>query len=197
MTQKWILKVLTASCALLFATLEVFALPKSPNSQSVGQGAMSAAASGASQCPSGSVAQKTNSAFEPYICVSKGKPLGSSNLTPKPLTIAQRNQALACVDKKIKGNHLTQSQQNAIVKACFSQAAKSSKGGASGLNGAGAGATGYKKSHSSANSMPQLKKVNPIEQPIPGHNGTVLNSFPGPTVFQGTADKLPPPNPNH
>ncbi len=196
MTKKQILKVFAASCVLFGGTQTVLALPKSPNSQSVAQGALQTSASGASSCPSGAIAQKTNSVFQPYVCVPKGKPLSSNTLTSKPLTISQRAQALACVDKKTKGKHLSQKQQNAIVKACFAQATKNSKGGTSGLNGTGAGATGYKKSNR-ASAMPQLKKVNPIEQPVPGKNGTVLDSFPGSTVFQGTPDKNPPPNPNH
>ncbi len=147
----------------------------------------------ASACPPGSVPQKTNSAFQPYICVSQSKASSSAGFVSGPLTIAQRNQALACVDKKVQGKYLSQKKQNAIIKACFAQAAKNSKaGGDSASNGLKSAATGYKKS---ASSMPQLKKVNPIEQPVPGKNGAVLNSFPGPTVFQGTPDKLPPPNP--
>ena len=196
MTKEQVLKVFAVSGALFLGTPKVFALPKSPNSQSLGQGSLQASASGASSCPSGTIAKKTNSAFQPYICVPKGKPLSSNTSTSKPLTIAQKAQALACVEKKTKGKRLSQKQQNAIIKACFTQAAKTSKGGAAGLNGAGAGATGYKKSNSSS-AMPHLKKVNPIEQPVPGKNGTVLDSFPGPTVFQGTPDKNPPPNPNH
>ena len=147
----------------------------------------------ASVCPPGSVPKRTNSIYQPYICVPKSKASSSASFVSKPLTIAQRNQSLACVDKKVKGKRISQSQQNAIVKACFAQAAKNSKsGGSSASNGLKSASTGYKNN---ASSMPKLKKVNPIERPVPGKNGAVLNSFPGPTVFQGTPDKLPPPNP--
>ncbi len=148
---------------------------------------------GGGNCPNGSIVQRTNSALAPYICVPKSKALPPAASTSKPLTIAQKSQALACVDKKVKGKHLSQKRQNAIVKACFAQAAKNLKtGGAAGSNGVKSAATGYKKNGSS---MPQLKKINPIAQPVPGQNGTLLQSFRGPTVFQGTQDKQPPPNP--
>ena len=143
----------------------------------------------------------SGSVFQPYGLFPAQKNSGSSQGTNQANAQSSTNPELgACVINKLSA--LKVKSAAAIQSAVRDCSAKSSplnskiKSNNSSVETGSASEGGtspvYKKI---AATMPRLVTDNLIRQPVPGENGTVLQSFPGPTVFQGTPDKLVPPNP--